>query len=171
MRRFHDASRSFDPTGSTWSRELADPAGGPIICHNDACLENVVFRDGSAVGLVDFDFAAPGRPVYDVAQFARMCVPVDDDINAGRLGWQLADQPARLRLVADAYGLDLAERHELLEILAASIAVGGEFVRRRVEAGDPNFIKMWKDMGGVERFDRRRQWWAEHQDQFSSALT
>jgi hypothetical protein len=171
MRRFHDASRSFDPTGSTWSRELADPAGGPIICHNDVCLENVVFRDGSAVGLVDFDFAAPGRPVYDVAQFARMCVPVDDDINAGRLGWQLADQPARLRLVADAYGLDLAERHELLEILAASIAVGGEFVRRRVEAGHPNFIKMWKDMGGAERFDRRRQWWAEHQDQFSSALT
>lgn len=58
MRQLHEASRSFDPAGSTWSREMADPAGGPIVCHNDVCLENVVFRDGAAVALLDFDFAA-----------------------------------------------------------------------------------------------------------------
>ena len=34
---------------------------------------------------------------------------------------------------------------------------GGEFVRRKVEAGDPNFIKMWNELGGMERFDRRRR--------------
>ena len=62
LRRLHDAARSFDPAGSTWSTEMADPAGGPIVCHNDVCLENVVFRDGVAVGLLDFDFAAPGPP-------------------------------------------------------------------------------------------------------------
>jgi hypothetical protein len=170
MRRFHVASRSFDPAASTWSPEMADPVGGAIVCHNDVCLENVVFRDGVAVGLVDFDFAAPGRPVYDLAQFARMCVPVDDDINAARLGWDPPDRPTRLRLVADAYGLDLAERSELLDVLAATIARGGEFVRRRVEAGDRNFITMWQDMGGIERFDRRRQWWVEHEQQFVKAL-
>src|SRR6266508_632011 len=75
MRQLHEACRSFDPAGSTWSREMADPAGGSIVCHNDVCLENVVFREGVAVALLDFDFAAPGRPVYDVAQMARMCVP------------------------------------------------------------------------------------------------
>jgi Ser/Thr protein kinase RdoA (MazF antagonist) len=31
-----------------------------------------VFHEGTAVGLLDFDFAAPGRPVYDLAAFARM---------------------------------------------------------------------------------------------------
>ena len=170
MRRFHEASRSFDPAGSTWSHEMADPASGPIICHNDVCPENVVFRDGAAVGLLDFDFAATGRPVYDLAQFARMCVPVDDDTNAARLGWEPADRPARLRLVADTYGLDRAGRTELLEVLAASIVRGGEFVRRRVEAGDPNFIAMWNDMGGTERYDRRRRWWVEHEQQFIQAL-
>jgi Ser/Thr protein kinase RdoA (MazF antagonist) len=61
MRRFHDASRSFDPSSSTWSDEMADPARGTVVCHNDVCLENVVFRDGIAVGLLDFDFVAPGR--------------------------------------------------------------------------------------------------------------
>jgi thiamine kinase-like enzyme len=85
----------------TWRDELADPAGGFVVFHNDVCLENVVFRGGVAVALLDFDFAAPGRPVYDLAQFARMCVPVEDDDNATQLGWLPADRPARLRLVAD----------------------------------------------------------------------
>jgi aminoglycoside phosphotransferase (APT) family kinase protein len=62
MRTFHDASRTFDPAGPTWSDEMADPPGGAIVCHNDVCLENVVFRDGVALGLLDFDFAAPGQP-------------------------------------------------------------------------------------------------------------
>lgn len=168
--RMHDASRTFDPSDLTWSSEMADPAGGPIICHNDVCLENIVFERGVAVGLLDFDFAAPGRPTYDLAQMARMCVPIDDDINASRQGWEAGDRPARLRLVADAYGLDAAARREPVDILADSIARGGEFVRRRVDAGDPNFIAMWNAMGGMERFDRRRRWWTDRQDRFRTAL-
>jgi hypothetical protein len=170
LRRFHCASRSFDPAGGTWSSELADPDGGSVVCHNDVCLENVVFRDGAAVALLDFDFAAPGRPAYDLAQFARLCVPVDDEVSAARLGWQPADKPNRLRLVADAYGLDATARWQLVEVLDTSIAGGGQFVRRRVEAGDPNFIAMWNEMGGGERFDRRRRWWATERQNFAAAL-
>jgi hypothetical protein len=171
VRRFHEAARSFDPSGAAWSGELADPAGGAIVCHNDVCLENVVFRDGRAVGLLDFDFAAPGRAVYDVAQFARMCVPVDEDANAARLGWIAADRPARLCLIADTYGLDGAQRRELVAALDDSIARGGEFVRRRVEAGDPGFVRMWHELGGQERFDRRRRWWSDSRTRFAAALT
>jgi Phosphotransferase enzyme family len=170
LRGLHDASRGFDPGELRWNLELADPTGGTIVCHNDVCLENVVFRDALAVGLLDFDFAAPGRPVFDVAQFARLCVPVDDDTNAARLGWHPADRPARLRLVADAYGLDPGRRGELLTALDDSIARGEQFVRRRVEAGDPNFVTMWHQMGGSQRFERRRRWWADHRDRFASRL-
>jgi len=170
MRKFHDASLPFDQTGSTWSTEMADPRGGPVICHNDVCLENVVFRQGEAVGLLDFDFAAPGRPPGDLAHFARMCVPVDDDVTASQLGWADADRPARLRLVADAYGLDGAGRRAMVDVLGATIAHGGAFVRRRVEAGDVNFIKMWNEMGGAERFERRRRWWVRHREEFVAAL-
>ncbi|HET6953434.1 MAG TPA: hypothetical protein VFI47_23855, partial [Acidimicrobiales bacterium] len=42
LARFHAASQAFDPTALTWSTEMADPAGGAIVCHNDVCLENVV---------------------------------------------------------------------------------------------------------------------------------
>jgi hypothetical protein len=97
-------------------------------------------------------------------------VPIDDEISAARRGWQPADKPARLRLIADTYGLDAAASHQLVAILADMIARGGEFVRRRVEAGDPNFITMWRDIGGIERFDRRRRWWAAQRRNFAAAL-
>ena len=149
---------------------MADPVGGAIVCHNDVCFENVVFRNGEAVALLDFDFAAPGRPAYDVAQFARMCVPIDDDVSAARQGWADADRPGRLRLVADTSGLDAAARVELLEVLDGSIARGGAFVLRRVERGDPGFVAMWAEMGGMERFDRRRRWWSESRERFDHAM-
>jgi hypothetical protein len=171
LRRFHQASASFDLTGTTWSSELADPAGScPAVCHNDVCLENVVFRGGHAVALLDFDFAAPGRPVHDVAAFARLCVPIDDDASAARLGWQPANRPGRLRLAADSYGLDASGRLVLLQVLSGQIARGGEFVRRHVEAGEPGFVAMWNQMGGAERFDRRRRWWHEQRARFAAAL-
>lgn len=170
LRRFHEASRTFDPTGETWSDEMADPAGGTVVVHADVCPENVVFRHGVAVGLLDFDFAAPGRPVYDLAAMVRMCGPIDDELSAGRLGWGPVDQPRRLRLVADTYGLDRAGRGELLDVLDAVIASGGQFVLRRVEAGDPNFMAMWDEMGGMERYDRRRRWWSGARPMFAVAM-
>ena len=170
MRQLHDASVGLDLGEVTWSDEVADPVDGEVMCHNDVCLENVVFRDGEAVALLDFDFAAPGRREFDLAAFARMCVPIDDDTNAGRLGWRAPDRSARLRLVCDEYGLDRGGRMVLLDCLSDAIARGGEFVRRRVEAGEVAFIEMWNKMGGQERFDCRRQWWSDNHQSFADAL-
>ena len=170
LRRMHDVSTTAPAdVDAQWSREMADPLGGDVFCHNDVCLENVVFRGGVAVGLLDFDFAAPGRREFDLASFARMCVPVDDEEPAARLGWIEADRPARLRLVCDDYGLDRPGRARVLACLDESIARGGEFLRRRVEAGEIAFIEMWESMGGQERFDRRRRWWAQARVDFERA--
>ncbi len=196
LRRFHDATAllAFGFTGSSaagWSTEMADPyiasddaapaalaTGGEIvICHNDVCPENVVFRGGEAIALLDFDFAAPGRRMFDLAAFARMCVPIDDD-SCARFGWDLgaagADRvpviAARLRLVADEYGATAAQRHDLFDCLAGSIARGGEFLARRIAAGDRNFTAMWNEGGGMTRFDRRREWFAIAADQLRGAL-
>ena len=171
LRRYHEAAAGYRaPAAATWSREMVDPSpeGETVVCHNDVCLENVVFHDGIAVALIDFDFAAPGRRAYDLSQFARMCVPIDDESRV-RFGWRPADLEERLRLVADAYGLP-AGRDELFDALSGGIERGGEFVRRRVEAGDANFTEMWESMGGMARFDRRRAWFATHAARFRDAL-
>lgn len=170
LRGLHDAAGGFDPRGRTWDESLADPAGGTLVCHNDVCPENVVFRDGIAVALLDFEFAAPGRPVYDVAQLARLCVPIDDEFDQVRLGWRPADRPARLRLVADAYGLDRGARTELLTAMNDAMARVEGAVRRRVDAGEPNYVEMWNRTGGSERYGRRRRWWTDHHDEFAAAL-
>ena len=170
LRGLHDTARGFDAQGLTWNASLADPVGGTLVCHNDVSPENVVFRDGIAVALLDFEFAAPGRPVYDLAHLARLCVPIEDEVDQARLGWQSADRPARLRLVADAYGLDRDGRTELLSAMNDAIDRLEAAVRHSVDAGEPNAVEMWNRTGGSERYDRRRRWWTDHSEQFAAAL-
>jgi hypothetical protein len=100
----------------------------------------------------------------------RMVVPVDDDVNAARLGWAPSDRPARLRLAADAYGLDAAGRRLLGERVEDVLERTEAFVRRRVAAGDPNFCAAWVTMRGEERFARRRAWWGAQRARFLVAL-
>lgn len=170
LRRFHDATVGFDPPAdATWSRELADPESGDVICHNDVCPENVVYREGEAVALLDFDFAAPGRRVFDLASLARMCVPIDTDADAARTGRAGLDPYTRLRIVADTYGL-APDRHELIDVLDEQLALGGAFVQRRVDAGEPAFVEMWNAMGGRERYERRRVWFADNRQRFLDAV-
>jgi aminoglycoside phosphotransferase (APT) family kinase protein len=170
LRGLHDAARSFDPAGRTWNEGLADPAGGMLVVHNDIEPSNVVFRDGEAIAFIDFEFAAPGRGVYDLAQLARLWVPIDADVDRARQGWKPADLPARLRLVADAYGLDRDGRAELLDAIDDALDVIEAAVRRGVDAGDPNTTDLWSRTGGRARFDRRRRWWAAHREGFRAAL-
>ena len=170
LRGLHDAARGFDPHDLTWDDSLADPEGGTLVCHNDVEPSNVVFRDGIAVALLDFEFAAPGRPIYDVAQLARLWVPIDNDVDQARLGWRTADRPARLRLVANAYGLDRDGRAELLSAMKDAIDRIEAAVRRSVDGGDPKSVEMWNRTGGSERYERRRRWWTDHQDEFVAAL-
>jgi aminoglycoside phosphotransferase (APT) family kinase protein len=170
LRGLHDAGRGFDVRGRTWDERLADPAGGTLVCHNDVELSNVVFRDGVAVALVDFEFAAPGRPVYDLAQLARLCVPIEDDVDQARLGWRPADRPARLRLVADAYGLDPADRAALVTAVDDAIARIEAAVRRSIDRGAPGAVEAVGRTGGLEKYDRRRRWWADQRDAFAAAL-
>ncbi|WP_338896203.1 phosphotransferase [Streptomyces sp. TG1A-60] len=114
LRRLHEASATiaFD-THVEWPQNLADPEGGTMVCHNDVCPDNVVFRNGRAAALIDFDLAAPGRPLWDVAMAARYWVPTLDPVSAAALYPAGLDVPARLRILADSYGLSTGERAEL----------------------------------------------------------
>ena len=104
IRRFHEATATFRSTADDWSTQWADPAGGTIVCHNDLFPENVVFRDGRVVALIDFAMAAPGRPLWDVAIAAEIWCPLGDPEWRDARGVDL-DGIARLGVFARAYGL------------------------------------------------------------------
>ena len=98
-------------------------------------------------------------------------MPIENGFDQARLGWLPADRSARVRLVADAHGLDREEgRKELLAAIDVALTRGEEFVRRRVEAGDPNFVEMWNQADGAERYCRRRRWWNDNHQNFATAL-
>lgn len=96
LRGLHDA---------TAGSKLA--AGHEAVCHNDASPCNYVFVAGRPAALIDFDHAAPGERLRDVAYAGWLWTISADD------GPPIRDQARRLRLLADAYGL--AETSLLLD--------------------------------------------------------
>lgn len=171
LRRFHDATTRWEiPAAASWSLELADPLGGPVICHNDVCIENVVFRDGQAAALLDFDFAAPGRRVWDVAQAARYWVPLTDPDLPAAADRGVTDPIGRLRRFVDAYGLETKARQQLVEVVLEAERRARRFVEAQAACGAAGFVEMWDD-AAVRRFDRKMAWIDRHADRIVHALT
>lgn len=169
LRRYHEAASSFESGGEEWADDLADPARGDFLCHNDVCLENIVFRDGEAVGLLDFDFAAPGRRLFDVAMTVRMCGPVRDPDNVGvPIGDH--DPIHRLKVFCDAYVLGSHEASELVEALVSTCETERRFVQRRAEEGSPAFVELWESQG-EGRSERDKEWFTQHQRAIIEALS
>ncbi|MBD2833740.1 MULTISPECIES: phosphotransferase [Streptomyces] len=172
LRRLHEAGASAAAASDVeWPQDLADPEGGPVVCHNDVCPENVVFRDGRAAALIDFDLAAPGRPLWDVAMAARYWVPMLDPLSAATLYPDAPDVPARLRVLAGGYGLSPAERAELPGVIEQATEVCRAFVARRVADGDPLYAEALADRGGWRRWDRAQAWLTAHRGMFAAALS
>jgi aminoglycoside phosphotransferase (APT) family kinase protein len=171
LRRLHDASAAIAVDACVeWPRSLADPAGGTMLCHNDVCPDNVVFRDGHAAALIDFDLAAPGRAVWDVAMTARYWVPMLDPVSAAVLHPAGLDAPARLRILADSYGLSSQERGELPGVIEQATASCRAFVSGRVADGDRVYTQALSEHGGWRWWDRVQEWLVAHRDVFTAAL-
>ena len=169
LHRFHDAAQGFVPAGGVWSAELADEAGGELVVHHDVCPENVVFRDGEAVALLDFDFAGPGRALGDVASTISMWAPLRDPrtISPDRAA---LNPFRRARVFCDAYGVASEERAELIDMWPRMRRQGIAFVRRHVDAGEPAFVEMWEQHGGEEGERRNMAWIEENLERLRQAL-
>lgn len=176
LRRYHDAARHvpFD-TGADWPTALSDPEGGTLLCHNDPCLENLVFRDGAGFALIDFDLAAPGRPVWDLAALAFYMGPTLPPEVLAESEFARADVLHRLRLLADGYGMSDEDRRALPQVIEQYNEVSRTFVKGMLDQGNPLFVEEVERVGGWlawERLkDRRSAWLEEQRPAFLKALT
>jgi aminoglycoside phosphotransferase (APT) family kinase protein len=148
-RRLHEATASFAPREG-WAIDWADPRGGPVICHNDLYPENVVFRDGRVVALVDFAVAAPGRPLWDVAIAAEIWCPLSEPARRDDAARDL-DASARFGVLARAYGLAPGSAAELVDIVIEERAQAIGNVRAEIAVGNASWIANWAAAGGDER--------------------
>jgi len=170
VRDYHDAVASFDTAGLIgWSGEWSDPGGGPVICHNDLFPENVVFRDGIVVALIDFDMAGPGRPLWDVAIAAEEWAPLHAP--GARLSTpDTLDAVHRLGLLAAAYGLAADRAEELLDVVMEVKATATANVRAQAAAGDQVWMQHIAETDFDRRVDADAQWLTDQRTAFAAAI-
>lgn len=116
LRAYHDAVASFIPPHWAQWQPTSGPTTGTLVCHNDLCPGNVVIRGRRAAGIIDFDFAHPADPVWDVAVAAWHWVPFSADSMGGQV--PESEWPGRLRIFVDSYGLPPQRRREILPVIA-----------------------------------------------------
>jgi len=114
LRRLHEASASFvPPADARWFGDdvhVSMPADlrleppTEIISHFDVTPQNVVFRDGTPIGLIDFDLTRPGSRVADVVNTAMWWVPLFPEQDRDP-ALAMCNAPTRLAMFVDAYGL------------------------------------------------------------------
>jgi Ser/Thr protein kinase RdoA (MazF antagonist) len=162
LRDFHTAAASFEPpVEAIWQGGAPSPFDGTLACHNDPVPGNVVFREGAAIALLDFDCAGLSDPIWDVAIAAQHWVPLADPVDfvgEARDGWNAAE---RLLAYCDAYQLSRTQLPRLLDAVAAYLERGLRGVEQRVESGEQAFVDYWR-AGLGDRLGRAALWVREH---------
>ncbi|HEV2780916.1 MAG TPA: phosphotransferase [Actinophytocola sp.] len=155
VRQFHDL---------TAGTSLAAPH--EVVCHNDLSPKNTVYRDDGGRGLIpvafiDWDIAAPGDRVHDVAH---MCWTY---LDLGPSVTDLGATVSRLRAMCDAYGpFDRAH-------LVDTILWWQDRCWRGIEAGaangDPAMAHL-RDSGASAAVHAAYDWVAAHRALLQGAL-
>lgn len=168
LRDLHRAVRDFDPAGHAWGSMVPARFRSDRIGHNDPNLDNVVFRNGRAVALIDFDLASPGSIVWDVAIAARLWAPLrsPSDITDQRR----RDFLRRFRLFVDACGLSASERDAVVDAVVECHNWCYDTVQAGALRGQAGYVGYWTPSAQV-RDQRGRRWLASHIDLLRAALT
>jgi hypothetical protein len=150
VRALHDAAAGFvAPEGFEWGWPAAPEYRRGLFCHNDPCRENVVFRNGLAVALIDFDWAGPSCAEWELAGVLAHFVM--------RLP---GDRFARTRLACDTYGI---EPGPVVDAMLRRMLWGMALLRERAEAGHAGFAMMLAE-GQEQRNQALYDWLLANRD-------
>jgi hypothetical protein len=131
---YHAAVADFrPPPDAVWSR-IAPPSQPELVCHNDLAPWNLIIGPAGELTFIDWDLAAPGARLSDLAYAARAFTPLLPDTPY--------DVPIvhRLGLLRDAWRLTADALIEAIVWRARADLAG---LRQRAEAGQAPWRAMW----------------------------
>lgn len=154
VREFHDLTAG---TAAAGDRE--------VVCHNDLSPKNTVYRpvDGELrpVAFIDWDLAAPGDRIHDVAhvcwQYLRLGPQAVDVVEAAR----------RMRLIADGYGP--VDRGALVRTVLWWQDRCARGIEAAADAGDAAMIRL-RAAGVVGEVREAHRWVSAHRGALERAL-
>lgn len=163
MRDMHDALATFTPpAGAEWFEGLPAPAA-ELIIHQDIAPSNIVVTPDDRLVAIDWDAAAPGTRLWDLAHAAHAFAPLSKN------GMEPEACAARLAEFVRGYGLDTEEREQLLPLLAMRSERMYEYLDHMRVSGESPWIELWeRGVGTVWKADA--QWIREHEPNWRRAL-
>jgi hypothetical protein len=148
VRGFHDLTAGTPLAGDA-----------EVVCHNDLAPNNTVYSpDGAGlrpVAFIDWDLAAPGRRIHDVAHVCWQYLGLGPGTVAG---------PAArgIRLICDAYRLD--GRGEIVDVIMWWQDRCWRGIQAGAEAGEEAMVRL-RDDGAVREVRASFEWVAAHRSE------
>ena len=163
LREMHDALATFvPPPDAMWFDGLPGP-GGNIVIHQDIAPSNLVVRDDGQLVAIDWDAAAPGSRLWDLAHAVHAFAPLHGK------GFDIVTSAIRMRDLVDGYGLSAAERQRLVPLLGLRSERMYEYLDHMRSTGESPWIELW-EMGVGSVWERDAAWIRENTPHWTTAL-
>ncbi|PFC90757.1 aminoglycoside phosphotransferase [Bacillus anthracis] len=157
LRLYHDAVSEF-PLLDDWKPMDHTPNNIEVLCHNDFAIYNIIFNNEKPVGIIDFDVAAPGPRIWDIAYTLYTCVPLSRTYytESGEAVHYESAQHAgrmkeRIKLFVQSYGKSMDE--DYLGMVLLRLEALCTYMKRKANEGDVNFQRMM-DEGHLEHYEK-----------------
>lgn len=168
LREYHDAVAGWNPPEPpTWADGRTGTGGpGELVCHGDFAPWNIVWDGFRPVGLLDWEYANPARPVQDVAWALEFTAPFRDDETAVTVMRhpEPPNRRERMETLAEAYGLTSTEG--LVDEVIALQRIARQTLLQLAAAGHERQQTALAN-GELEEHDRLIAWSEAHRHLFT----
>jgi tRNA A-37 threonylcarbamoyl transferase component Bud32 len=146
VREFHDLTAATDLAGSL-----------EVVCHNDLSPRNTIYRDCGPgmrpVAFIDWDLAAPGRRIHDVALACWQYLDLGPGVQ------DVATSASQMQVICDGYRL--ADRSELVPAILWWQDRCWRGISEGATAGEPAMLRL-RDIGAVTEVQAAYLWTQQH---------
>lgn len=158
LRGLHDSTAKIASQNLATLRASLDPSGvHEVICHGDAGPGNIVFREGKAFALIDWEMSAPGRRSWDLATALRYWAPFRNPANK-KPAELLLDPMQRSEWIMEGYSASRELRRETVKLLPLNQKTQAGYVIARIKARGESVFEEWVAKGGIRRLELDEAW-------------